>query len=73
MNILTKINLLSKNKKAENIPIRIIINSFSGNSKESDQSEEILNYFHSKNIHIQEILDINQELIFDKEKSKLFF
>ncbi len=67
--MLSKINLSSKNKKENQTRIRIMINSLSYNSKEFSESEEVVNYFKSKNIKINEIIDLNQELIFERDKS----
>lgn len=68
--MINKLNLLSNHKKAESISIRVIVNSFTGNPSEVAQSEEILNYFKVKKVKVTEVIDINQEIIFDKEKSK---
>ena len=68
--MISKLNSISNNRKEAFIQIRIVINSFSGNSIEFSQSEEILNYFNSKGIKINEILDLNQEMVFEKSKSK---
>lgn len=62
-------SLLNKNQKPS-IKIKIIINSFTGNEQEYKNSEEIINYFRNKKIKLDEVIDINQEMIFDKEKSK---
>jgi len=67
--MISKLNLISNNKKEDKIPIRLVINSFSGNSKEYSQSEEILNYLNVKKITVQEIVDINQEMVFEKSNS----
>ena len=64
-----KLNSISNNRKEDFIPIRLILNSFSGNQTEYTQSEQILNYFNSKKIKISEILDINQEMVFEKSRS----
>ena len=67
--MIRKLNSISNNKKESSISIRLVINSFSGNLLEYSQSEEIINYFNSKNITVSEILDINQEMVFEKSKS----
>lgn len=64
-------SLLNKNEKTPSVKIRVIINSFSGNHQEFKNSEEIMNYFKIKKIKIDEVIDLNQEMIFDNEKSKL--
>jgi len=71
--MISKLNSISNNRKEPLIPIRLVINSFSGNSIEYSHSEQILNYFNFKNIKISEILDINQEMVFEKSKSKKTF
>ncbi len=53
------------------VKIRIIINSFTGNENEYRNSENILNYFNNKKIKLEEVIDINQDMIFEKEKSKI--
>ncbi len=55
--------------KKEPLNIRIVINTFTGNSQESNQTEELLLLIRQKNLKICEILDVNQELVFEKEKS----
>lgn len=67
--MISKLNLICNNKKESPLSIRIVINSFSGNSIEFSQSEQIINYFKSKKILPTEIMDINQEMVFEKSKS----
>lgn len=62
-------NYLSK-KRVNKLEIHVIINSFTGNPQESYPSEELLRILKMKNVNIISIIDINQELIFEKEKSK---
>jgi len=50
--------------------LRLMINSFTGNGKESERSEELKRILKSKNYKLTELIDINQELIFEKSKSK---
>lgn len=58
-------------KPIKSLPvIRLIINSFTGNKKEVQRSEDIMRILKTKNYKISEVMDINQELIFDKDKSK---
>lgn len=74
--MISKLKSITNNSRESCIPIRLVINSFSGNSIEYSQSEQIINYFNSKKISPSEILDINQEMVFEKSKSnkrKSFF
>ena len=50
--------------------LRIVINTFTGNGKESERSEELKRILKLKNYKVTELIDINQELIFDRSKSK---
>jgi hypothetical protein len=50
--------------------LRILINTFTGNGKESERSEELKRILKSKNYKVTELIDINQELIFERSKSK---
>ena len=59
-----------KDNRKRKLTFRVIINSFTGNSQESAQSEEVLRILKAKQVKIEEVLDINQELVFEKEKSK---
>ena len=65
---------INKNYKKDlpKIKLRLIINSFTGNTNELKQSlqmQQILeNYYQIKDLSI---FDINQELVFDKSKSKI--
>jgi len=52
--------------------LRVVVNSFTGNNAESENSKEVIRILCNKKIKISEIIDINQELIFEKEKSKNF-
>jgi hypothetical protein len=63
--------LMNKSKiiQTPSVKIRVIINSFTGNENEYKNSEEILNYFNYKKIKLEEVIDINQEMIFEREKS----
>jgi hypothetical protein len=67
MNFLEMLSLKSRKIAAPNL--RLIINTFTGNGKESENSEEVKRILKSKNYKITEIIDVNQELIFEKEKS----
>jgi hypothetical protein len=68
MSFLELLNLKkSKNRKAR---FRIAINSFSGSAMESYHSQMTLNLLKQKGVDLTEIVDINQELVFEKEKSK---
>lgn len=69
--MLSKLNSLSNNKKEDIISIRIVLNSFLGNNIEYSQSEQIIDYFNSRKIKITEIIDVNQEMVFEKSKSKI--
>jgi hypothetical protein len=54
----------------ENLPkISLIINSFSAN-KESQESNEIIDYFNNKKIKIFSMIDINQEMNFNEKINK---
>ena len=54
----------------ENLPkISLIINSFSAN-KESQESNEIIDYFNNKKIKIFSMIDINQEMNFTEKINK---
>ena len=54
----------------ENLPkISLIINSFSAN-KESQESNEIIDYFNNKKIKIFSMIDINQEMNFTEKLIK---
>ena len=55
---------------SKDIVIDLIVNSFSGSIIESQQSNEMLRILNCKGINIRKILDINQDLIFEKDKSK---
>jgi hypothetical protein len=59
-------------KENNKIPkIRLVINSFGGNSDEFNKSNELLSFLNFKKIKVSEILDINQEMVLEVEKSKL--
>ena len=55
--------------KKESLSIRIVINTFTANSQESYHTEELLQLLKQKNIKVSDILDVNQELVFEREKS----
>ena len=48
--------------------IDLIINSFNGSSSEFSDSLEIVEFFKNKKYKLSTVIDINQELNFDKEK-----
>lgn len=48
--------------------IDLIINSFNGSSSEFSDSLEIVEFFKNKRYKLSTVIDINQELNFDKEK-----
>lgn len=65
-------NYLNKtSEKNSNVKLRVIINSFTGNPQENAHSEEILQILKAKNIKISDVMDINQDMVFEKEKSKI--
>jgi hypothetical protein len=65
------INFLPKTKtNNNNLSVKLVINTFTGNTNEHNQSMELLSILESYGIKPAEILDINQELIFEKDKSK---
>jgi hypothetical protein len=58
-------------KENRNVPkIRLVINSFHGNSGEFNKSNELLSYLQFKKVKISEILDVNQEMVLETDKSK---
>lgn len=61
-------NYLPKRSQESEVKIRVVINTFSGNSIESDQSTELIRILKQKKIKIYEIIDINQELVFESER-----
>jgi len=69
--MLSKLNCFFKNTKEEQTTIRIVINSLSCSSKEFSESEQIINYFKAKNINVSEIIDLNQDLVFEQSKSTI--
>lgn len=66
------LNFLPKNKNPKP-SVRLVINTFSGSPIENDQSNEMIRILGSKKIKFTEILDINQEMIFESELSKILF
>jgi hypothetical protein len=71
MSFLAKeINIKKLNNRK--IHVRVVINSFSGNAMESHYSTLALDLLKQKNIIIDDVTDINQELIFESDKSKIF-
>ena len=55
----------------ENSPkISLIINSFMASNKETQESNEIIDYFNNKKIKIFSIFDINQEMNFSQKINK---
>jgi hypothetical protein len=62
-------NYLEKPSK-EKSSIKLVVNSFTGNVQESTQSEEVMRILRLKQYKISEVVDVNQELVFEKEKSK---
>jgi len=64
------LNFLTKNKTLKP-SVRLVINTFSGSPIEYDQSNEMIRILGSKKIKLTEILDINQEMIFESEMSKI--
>jgi len=70
MNFLEMLSL--KYRKTAAPHLRLVINSFTGNEKESEHSEDVKMILKSKNYKITEIIDVNQELIFEKEKSNIY-
>jgi hypothetical protein len=63
----------NNSKKILKPDVEVIINSFTGNSQESQQSSEVLRLLKIKNGNIKNLIDINQELIFEKDKSKIIY
>jgi hypothetical protein len=58
-------------KENHNVPkIRLVINSFQGNSGEFNKSNELLSFLKFKKVKISEILDVNQEMVLETDKSK---
>lgn len=57
---------LRKNKSKNPLNVSIIINSFNGNIEEYSKSQNILHILKSKQIPIYEIVDINQEMVFNQ-------
>ena len=53
------------NQKAQ---VTLIINSFNGSSSEFQNSLDVVEYFKNKKLKVNSVIDINQELTFDKEK-----
>jgi hypothetical protein len=62
-------NYLPQMKKDE-LKIRLVINTFTGNSQEYYQTEQLLYLIKVRNIKISEIIDVNQEQVLEREKSK---
>ena len=65
-------SLTIKQQNLRKLNVKLVINTFTGNALESYHSHKTIELLNSKNIEIADISDINQELIFDKEKSKMF-
>lgn len=65
-------NYLTQLKKEE-LRIRLVINTFTGNSQEYHQTEQLLYLLKSKNIKISETIDVNQEQILERDKSNFYF
>jgi hypothetical protein len=49
--------------------VKLIVNSFTGNSIESSQSEEVERVLHLMKVKYEKV-DINQEMVFSRETSK---
>ncbi len=60
---------LNMSSKKNKISVRVVLNTFTGNSTEYDHSNEMMRILNLKNIKISDVFDINQELVFEKEKS----
>ena len=56
--------------KKEELRIRLVINTFTGNSQEYYQTEQLLHLIKARNIKVNEIIDVNQEQILERDKSK---
>jgi hypothetical protein len=55
--------------KKEDVMIRLVINTFTGNSQEYHQTEQLLYLIKVKNIKVFETIDVNQEQILERDKS----
>jgi hypothetical protein len=62
-------NYLSQLKR-DDLRIRLVINSFTGNSQELYQTEQLEHLLKVKNIKPYEIIDVNQEQVLERDKSK---
>jgi hypothetical protein len=57
--------------KRDEIRIRLVINSFTGNSQEFYQTEQLEQLLKVKNIKPYEVIDVNQEQVLERDKSKI--
>jgi hypothetical protein len=62
-------NYLNQLKKEE-LRIRLVINTFTGNSQEYYQTEQLLYLIKVRNIKVYDVIDVNQEQILERDKSK---
>jgi hypothetical protein len=51
--------------------IKLVVNTFTGNERENEHSEKLKRIIKLKNYKLSELIDVNQELIFEKDKSNL--
>ncbi len=65
---------LYNNNHSNKPSLRLVINSFTGNRVEAQNSNDLIQIIEQKklNVYISEIIDVNQEMVFEKEKSNKY-
>lgn len=58
--------------KKDELRIRLVINTFTGNSQEYYHTEQLQYLLKVKGIKVHDVIDVNQEQVLERDKSKIF-